>query len=88
MVYLTGKCKRVDVTSSNYINGATKFTVLIVKSLINCKQLPVVDFGAIECILVVINKCKQSSRTDQLYLLKICQAIHSGSCDVNSQKKP
>lgn len=37
--------------------------------------------------VVVITKTKQNLSTDQCYLLEICQAIHSGSCDENLAKR-
>lgn len=75
----------------NYVDGASTgpktFIGPIGKSILNCEQLPIIDYVAIECTLPTITKSKQDLSTDQLYLLEICQSIHSGSFDQNLTKR-
>ncbi|GBL88202.1 hypothetical protein AVEN_117788-1 [Araneus ventricosus] len=70
MVCVPVTCQRASTTSKYGEIG---------KSLAGCEKLPVVSFTPIECTLCEVTNKKDLS-TDQLYLMKICEAINCGHC--------
>jgi hypothetical protein len=91
MVYLSITRKLTLRHLFNFFDRVTTdpktFIGFVGKLLNNCEHLPVINFGPIECTLVMKTKSKHNFSTDQLYLFEICQAIHSGSCDENLAKR-